>query len=240
MRVVAIRGGCTIRFDRFEPPAQHDLLRAPAQRRLPGEGARARGRNVRRKIACSIEAGRCDSPRTAGAEPARVLHAYKPARMRDAFATGRFECLARTGGRNMKERDVTCFARDAGAFAPEAGETIEFGADDLRTIRDDSRSVHDRSTEARRKCRRTATAARHDAQGARDVPAPAPGRVRGFSRAARQAGSGVATNRATRRRAADGSLTARAASRDGRCRTLRNSCRTACPARGRGSRTPCA
>lgn len=29
MRVVAIRGGLTTRFDRFGPPAQHDLLRRP-------------------------------------------------------------------------------------------------------------------------------------------------------------------------------------------------------------------
>lgn len=34
MRVVAIRGGCTTRFDRFGPPAQHDLLRERTCRRL--------------------------------------------------------------------------------------------------------------------------------------------------------------------------------------------------------------
>lgn len=42
MRFVAIRAARTIRIDRFEPPAQHELLRAPTCRRVPGGVSRRR------------------------------------------------------------------------------------------------------------------------------------------------------------------------------------------------------
>lgn len=171
MPVIAIRVGRTTRFDRFGPPAQHDQLRAPAHGRLPdamGGGSRC----VRRKIAGSIEAGLPDDRRA----PRR------PAAIRRGVATRAlpaFECPPGACRRNAKERDAMPIRLGAGTFASEPEESIESGTGDARFHGAMPKQPRWLRPPPPREAMRNACAG---------CPTPPACRVRGFSRASRQAG----------------------------------------------------
>ncbi|WP_335645741.1 hypothetical protein [Burkholderia stagnalis] len=109
------------------------------------------------------------------------------------------------------------FLSGAGTFAPGGRDALEVGAGDTLFFAASTGWAM--------------AGARGAAQGVRERPMPTARHVHGLSRASQRAAGGL---RDGTHRAAGAWLTARVASRDGRCPTPRSSCKTACPAHGRG------